>query len=242
MGIRKPLVLSGGIPRQLPAGDAVVAPTRLVSVRMADGVTVRQVTVGSAGPAMVVFANGTSAEVAAANAAVWLLTQDPAPPDPVDLSGKLDVDFSGLADGVAPQVTDLWPVRRGSSTFKLTVQALLTWLLGSARNWLGVQTFSAGAVLGEQSLVIKSKTIDTTMTSSTVGVDLVVHGLVQADILSVQGMVFSTAGHWIGVNSIYADSQWAFSVSATNLRAAVTASASAAVSGRPARFHIFYKG
>lgn len=242
MGIRKPLVLKGGIPQQLTAGDAVVAPTRLVSLRMADGVTVRQVTVSSAGPAMVVFADGSSAEVAAANAAVWLLTQDPTPPDPVDISGKLDVDFNGLADGIAPQVADLWPVRRGSATLKLTVQSLLTWLLGSARNWLGVQTFSAGAVLGEQSQVIKSKTIDTTMTSSTAGVDLVAHGLVQADIQSVHGMVLSTAGYWVGVNSLYADSQWAFSVSTTHLRAAVTASASAAVSGRPARFHIFYKG
>lgn len=242
MAIRKPLVLNGGIPRQLPAGDAVVAPTRLVSLRMADGVTVREVAVGSAGPAMVVFANGSSAEVVAANAAVWLLTQDPTPPDPVDLSGKLDVDFNGLADGVAPQVTDLWPVRRGAATLKLTVQTLLTWLLGSARNWLGVQTFSAGAVIGEQSPVVKCKEVNTTMTSSTAGVDLVAHGLVQADILGVHGMVLSSASQWIGVNSIYSDSQWAFSLSTTHIRAAVTASASAAVSGRPARFFIFYKG
>ncbi|MEJ5148936.1 hypothetical protein [Comamonas sp. MYb396] len=242
MPIRKPLVLKGGIPQQLPAGDAVVAPTRLVAVRMADGVTVRQVTVGSAGPAMVVLADGSSAEVVAANAAVWLLTQDPTPPDPVDLSGKLDVDFNGFTDGVAPQVTDLWPVRRGSSTFKLTVQALLTWLLGSARNWLGVQTFSSGAVLGELSPIVKCKVIDTTMTSSTAGVDLVAHGLVQADIQGVHGMVLSTAGHWVGMNSQYTDSQWVFAVSATHIRAAVTAASSSAVTGRAARFFIFYKG
>jgi hypothetical protein len=242
MALRKPLVLKGGIPQQLPAGDAVVAPTRLVSVRMADGVTVRQVTVGSAGPAMVVLADGSSAEVVAANAAVWLLTQDPTPPDPVDLSGKLDVDFNGFADGVTPQVTDLWPVRRGSSTFKLTVQALLTWVLGSARTWLGVQTFSAGAVLGEQSLTIKSKTIDTTMTSSTTGADLVSHGLVQADVLSVQGMVLSSAGFWVGMNNQYSDSQWVFFLTSTAIRAAVVSGASSSVAGRPARFHIFYKG
>ena len=242
MGIRKPLVLNGGIPRQLPGGDAVVAPTRLVSLRMADGVTVREVAVSSAGPAMVVFANGTSAEVATANAAVWLLTQDPAPPDPVDLSSKLDVDFSGFADGVAPQVTDLWPVRRGSSTFKLTVQALLTWLLSSARNWLGVQTFSAGAVIGEQSPIVKCKVIDVTMTTSTSSVDLVAHGLVQADLLNVSGMVLGTAGHWIGMNNRFSDSQWVFSVSATHIRALVPSPEGAAVSGRPARFFIFYKG
>lgn len=239
MGIRKPLVLNGGIPRQLPAGDAVVAPTRLVPVRMADGVTVRQVEVGNAGPALVTFADGSTAEVSAANAAVWLLTQDPTP---VDLSSKLDVDFSAFADGVAPQVTDLWPVRRGSSTLKLTVQALLTWLLGSARNWLGVQTFSAGAVIGEQSPVVKCKVIDTTMTSSTSSVDLVAHGLVQADLLNVSGMVLSTAGHWIGMNNRFSDSQWVFSVSATHIRALVPSPEGAAVSGRPARFHIFYKG
>ncbi len=242
MALRKPLVLKGGIPQQLPAGDAVVAPTRLVSVRMADGVTVRQVTVGSAGPAMVVLADGSSAEVVAANAAVWLLTQDPIPPDPVDLSGKLDVDFNGFADAVTPQVTDLWAIRRGSSTFKLTVQALLTWLLGSARIWLGVQTFSAGAVLGEQSLTIKSKTIDTTMTSSTTGADLVSHGLVQADVLSVQGMVLSSAGIWVGMNNQYSDSQWVFFLTSTAIRAAVVSGASSSVVGRPARFLIFYKG
>lgn len=242
MALRKPLVLKGGIPQQLPAGDAVVAPTRLVSVRMADGVTVRQVTVGSAGPALVVLADGSSAEVVAANAAVWLLTQDPTPPDPVDLSGKLDVDFSGFTDGVTPQVTDIWAIRRGSSTFKLTVQALLTWLLSSARSWLGVQTFSAGAVLGEQSLTIKSKTIDTTMTSSTTGADLVSHGLVQADVLSVQGMVLSSAGFWVGMNNQYSDSQWVFFLTSTAIRAAVVSGASSSVAGRPARFHIFYKG
>ncbi|MEJ5125867.1 hypothetical protein WH367_07385 [Comamonas sp. MYb21] len=239
MDIRKPLVLKGGIPQQLPAGDAVVAPTRLVPVRMADGVTVRQVEVGNAGPALVTFADGSTAEVSAANAAVWLLTQDPTP---VDLSGKLDVEFSGFADGVAPQVTDLWPVRRGSSTFKLTVQALLTWLLGSARNWLGVQTFSAGAVIGEQSPIVKCKVLDTTMTSSTAGVDLIAHGLSQADILNANGMVLSTNGHWVGMNSQYADSQWVFVVSATHVRAAVTAASSSAVTGRAARFFIFYKG
>lgn len=242
MALRKPLVLKGGIPQQLPAGDAVVAPTRLVSVRMADGVTVRQVTVGSAGPAIVVLADGSSAEVVAANAAVWLLTQDPTPPDPVDLSGKLEVDFNGFTDGVSPQLADLWPVRRGSSTFKLTVQTFVTWLLGSARNWLGVQTFSAGAVLGEQSLVIKSKTIDTTMTSSTTGADLVAHGLVQADILSVTGIVNNTAGNWVPPNSYYSDAQWNFIVTNAQIRAVVTAASSASVSGRPARFHIFYKG
>lgn len=242
MPIRKPLILKGGIPQQLPAGDAVVAPTRLVSVRMADGVTVRQVTVGSAGPAMVAFADGSSAEVVAANAAVWLLTQDPTPPDPVDLSGKLDVDFNGFTDGVTPQVTDLWPVRRGSSTFKLTVQALLTWLLGSARTWLGVQTFSAGAVIGEQSPVVKCKVIDTTMTSSTSNTDLVAHGLVQADILSASGSVLTSTGVWVGMNSSYGDAQWAFTVNATHIRALVTSASSASVSGRPARFHIFYKG
>ena len=242
MALRKPLVLKGGIPQQLPAGDAVVAPTRLVSVRMTDGVTVRQVTVGSAGPAMVVLADGSSAEVVAANAAVWLLTQDPTPPDPVDLSGKLDVDFNGFTDAVTPQVTDLWPVRRGSSTFKLTVQALLTWLLGSARTWLGVQTFSAGAVIGEQSPVVKCKVIDTTMTTSTSNVDVVAHGLAQADILSVTGAVLSTAGNWIGANSLYADSKWTFGVSTTHIRALVVDSGGSTVSGRPARFHIFYKG
>ncbi|GEM_PF-2783674 len=242
MVLRKPLVLKGGIPQQLPAGDSVVAPTRLVSVRMADGVTVRQVTVGSAGPAMVVLADGSSAEVVAANAAVWLLTQDPTPPDPVDLTGKLDVDFNAFTDGVTPQVTDLWAIRRGSSTFKLTVQAFMTWLLGSARSWLGVQTFSAGAVLGEQSLTIKCKTIDTTMTSSTSGADLVSHGLVQADVLSVQGMVLSSAGFWVGMNNQYSDSQWVFFLTSTAIRAAVVSGASSSVAGRPARFHIFYKG
>ncbi|MFA9287647.1 hypothetical protein ACCQ08_22900 [Comamonas sp. SY3] len=245
MVLRKPLVLKGGIPQQLPAGDAVVAPTRLVPVRMADGVTLRQVTVGSAGPAMVVFASGVSAEVAGANAAVWLLTQDPplpVPPDPVDISGKLDVDFSGFTDGITPQVTDLWPLRRGSSTFKLTVQAFLTWLLGSARNWLGVQTFSAGAVIGEQSPIVKCKVIDTTMTTSTSNVDVVAHGLAQADILSVTGAVLSTAGNWIGANSLYADSKWTFGVSTTHIRALVVDSGGSTVSGRPARFHIFYKG
>ncbi|WP_312836429.1 hypothetical protein [Comamonas sp.] len=242
MVLRKPLVLKSGIPQQLPAGDAVVAPTRLVSVRMADGVTVRQVTVGSAGPAMVVLADGSSAEVVAANAAVWLLTQDPTPPDPVDLSGKLDVDFNTFTDGVTPQVTDLWPMRRGSSTFKLTVQALLTWLLGSARTWLGVQTFSAGAVIGEQSPVVKCKVIDTTMTSSTSNTDLVAHGLVQADILSASGSVLTSTGVWVGMNSSYGDAQWAFTVNATHIRALVTSASSAGVSGRPARFHIFYKG
>lgn len=242
MALRKPLVLKSGIPQQLPAGDAVVAPTRLVSVRMADGVTVRQVTVGSAGPALVVLADGSSAEVVAANAAVWLLTQHPTPPDPVDLSGKLDVDFNAFTDGVTPQVTDLWPVRRGSSTFKLTVQALLTWLLGSARTWLGVQTFSAGAVIGEQSPAVKCKVIDTTMTSSTSNTDLVAHGLVQADILSASGSVLTSTGVWVGMNSSYGDAQWAFTVNATHIRALVTSSSSAGVSGRPARFHIFYKG
>lgn len=242
MALRKPLVLKSGIPQQLPAGDAVVAPTRLVSVRMADGVTVRQVTVGSAGPAMVVLADGSSAEVVAANAAVWLLTQDPTPPDPVDLSGKLDVDFSGFTDGVTPQVTDIWAIRRGSSTFKLTVQALLTWLLSSARSWLGVQTFSAGAVIGEQSPVVKCKVIDTTMTSSTSNTDLVAHGLVQADILSASGSVLTSTGVWVGMNSSYGDAQWAFTVNATHIRALVTSASSASVSGRPARFHIFYKG
>lgn len=242
MALRKPLVLKRGIPQQLPAGDAVVAPTRLVSVRMADGVTVRQVTVGSAGPAMVVFADGSSAEVVATNAAVWLLTQDSTPPDPVDLSGKLDVEFNGFADGVMPQETDLWPVRRGSSTFKLTVQAFLTWLLGSARTWLGVQTFSAGAVIGEQSPVVKCKVIDTTMTSSTSNTDLVAHGLVQADILSASGSVLTSTGVWVGMNSSYGDAQWAFTVNATHIRALVTSASSASVSGRPARFHIFYKG
>ncbi|WP_313329566.1 hypothetical protein [Comamonas sp.] len=245
MALRKPLVLKGGIPQQLPAGDAVVAPTRLVSVRMADGVTLRQVTVGSAGPAMVVFASGVSAEVAGENAAVWLLTQDPplpVTPDPVDITGKLDVDFSGFTDGVTPQVTDIWAIRRGSSTFKLTVQALLTWLLGSARTWLGVQTFSAGAVIGEQSPVVKCKVIDTTMTSSTSNTDLVAHGLVQADILSASGSVLTSTGVWVGMNSSYGDAQWAFTVNATHIRALVTSASSASVSGRPARFHIFYKG
>lgn len=242
MPIRKPLVLKGGIPQQLPTGDAVVAPTRLVPVRMADGVTVREVAVSSAGPAMVVFATGVSAEVAAANAAVWLLTQEPTPPEPVDISGKLDVDFNGLADGGAPQVADLWAVRRGAATLKLTVQSLLTWLLGSARSWLGVQTFSAGAVIGDFSPVVKCKVIDTTMTTSTSSVDLVTHGVVYADILGVNGLVNNTSGNWVPMNETYAGSRWAFAISSTHIRVLVSATEGSAVSGRPARFFIFYKG
>lgn len=258
MPSRKPLVLQSGLPKQLATGDVLDIPARTVPVYLSGG-GARAVKIASVGTALVLTAAGASLVIAHnSTGGVWEIGKDT---DAAALSarvgaaeanisdmqtsigGKLDANFSTLADGVAPALTDLMVLRRGAISAKLTVQGWIDWLLNTARTWTGVQTFSAGAVLGEQSPTIKCKVIDTTLPSSTgVSADLAPHGLAAANIISVIGYALDTNGSNVPPNTYYANSQWACNWSSTHIRAALpSATTSSAVSGRSVRFHIFYK-
>ena len=156
-------------------------------------------------------------------------------------SGKLDADFSTSASGAPGQDADLLSIRRGASNLKLTLANFVSYLTSVARSWAGVQTFSAGAALGELSPTIKVKTVTGTMLATAGSANYVAaHGLTAAKILHVfarvsanDGSVVPPGGATASQNySIYWGGDWVFVVTG--------AGASSNILSRPVTFLIFY--
>ena len=141
--VRKPLVLSGGKPRQLASGETLDTPERSVVVTRADGSALK-VTIGASGPALVYLGDGSSREVSTGSAGVWRIGLNPETAVAVDISRKLDADFSLLTNASGADA-DLLAIRRGVSSLKLTLANLVGYITGVARSWTGKQTFNGGA-------------------------------------------------------------------------------------------------
>ncbi|WP_429015164.1 hypothetical protein [Comamonas sp. 4034] len=179
---------------------------------------------------------------------------------PVDISGKLDADFNGLA-AASGQDSDLLVIRRAASNLKLTLSSLVSYITDVARSWAGKQTFSAGAdvsVLGVSGATtlsggaklgelapanLKCLLLTGTAPASTgTTANIVAHGLSQGAIVLVRGVVTTSDGFLVLDGNGFSDAQFNVSVSSTHLRLSTTATGSTTVLGRPVKFFIFYQG
>lgn len=257
--VLKPLVLRAGKPQQLAAGETLDTPERSVPVTLAGG-GVRRITIGASGPALVYLANGTSREVSTGAAGVWRIGLNPESSSPVDISGKLDADFNGLAVA-SGQDSDLLVIRRAAANLKLTLSNLVSYITGVARSWGGKQTFTAGAdvsalgVTGAATLSggaqlgelapanLKCLLLTGTAPASTgTTANIVAHGLSQGVIALVRAVVTTSDGFLVMDGNGFSDAQFNVSVNTTHLRLSTTATASSTVLGRPVKFFVFYQG
>ncbi|WP_395026257.1 hypothetical protein [Comamonas odontotermitis] len=269
--VHKPIVSIAGQRRQLPVGETLDTPERSVPVTLAGG-GIRRVTIGASGPALVYLANGTSREVSTGAAGVWRIGLNPETSAPVDISGKLDADFNGLA-AASGQDSDLLVIRRAAANLKLSLSSLVGYITGVARSWAGKQTFSAGADISALG-VTGAATIGTTLgvsgastlsggaqlgelgpanlkcllltgtapASTGTTASIVAHGLSQGVIVLVRAVVTTSDGFLVMDGNGFSDAQFNVSVNTTHLRLSTTGAASTTVLGRPVKFFVFYQG
>lgn len=259
--LRKPLILKGGKPQQLSASDVLDVPTRTVPVYLAGGGSLK-VRVASNAPAFVTTAAGATLEVLASGATgAWFIGADTdsaalatrlaaaetsvattaAGLDATNttVASKLDADLSALTAASAGADTDIVVIQRSASRLKLALSTLVSYITGVARSWAGVQTFSAGAALGESSPTVKCKVLDITLpAASGASVDLVAHGITAANIVSYAARVTaSDTGNFCLPGNGYPNATFNIGVSSTHVRASVTGSS---VAGQAGKVFIFY--